>query len=46
LLASREDIFPEYTREGFEKAFSTRFHIRKTEAVQDSERALYLMELR
>ncbi|MCE9645206.1 MAG: class I SAM-dependent methyltransferase [Chloroflexi bacterium] len=46
LLASREDIFPEYTHEGFEKAFSTRFHIRKTEAVQDSERALYLMELR
>jgi hypothetical protein len=44
LLASREDIFPSYTREGFETAFSARFKIHKSEAVRDSERALYLME--
>jgi len=44
LLTSREDIFPEYTREGFESAFSARFKIHKTEAVRDSERTLYLME--
>ncbi len=43
LLASREDIFPNYTREGFEAAFSTRFTIHKSEAVRDSERVLYLM---
>lgn len=45
LLTSREDIFPNYTREGFEKAFSARFNIRRAEAVRDSERTLYLMEL-
>jgi hypothetical protein len=46
LLASREDIFPDYTREGFETAFSARFTIRKSETVRDSERTLYLMETR
>jgi hypothetical protein len=44
LLASREDIFPGYTREGFEAAFSARFKIHKSESVRDSERTLYLME--
>jgi hypothetical protein len=46
LLASREDIFPNYTREGFETAFLSRFIIRKAESVRDSERTLYLMEAR
>ena len=46
LLASRDDIFPSYTREGFEAAFSTCFTILRNEAVQDSERVLYLMEAR
>ncbi len=46
LLASRRDIFPDYTREGFEKAFSARFRTIKTELVGDSERVLYLMESR
>ncbi len=44
LLASREDIFPNYNREGFEKAFSARFKIHRAIAVRDSERILYLME--
>jgi hypothetical protein len=44
LLASREDIFPDYTREGFETAFLARFYIRKSEPVRNSERILYLME--
>ena len=44
LLTSREDIFPTYTREGFEAAFSARFYIHKNEVVRDSERVLYLME--
>ncbi len=44
LLASREDIFPNYTRKGFEEAFSARFAIRKSEPVRDSERTLYLMQ--
>jgi ribosomal protein L11 methylase PrmA len=44
LLTSREDIFPSYTREGFEAAFSACFVIHKSESVRDSERTLYLME--
>ena len=44
LLTSREDIFPNYTHEGFESAFSTRFVIRKSVPVRDSERTLYLLE--
>ena len=44
LLTSREDIFPNYTREGFESAFSACFMIRKSESVRDSERTLYLLE--
>ena len=44
LLASREDIFPNYTREGFEAAFSARFKIHSAESVRDSERTLYLMQ--
>lgn len=46
LLASRQDIFPDYTREGFEAAFSRYFKIHAAEAVRDSERHLYLMEAR
>ena len=46
LLSSRKDIFPSYTREGFEAAFLERFIIHKAELVRDSERVLYLMEAR
>ncbi len=46
LLASRKDIFPDYTKEGFEKAFSTYFHVIKSESLRDSERILYFMEAR
>ena len=44
LLASREDIFPGYTREGFESAFSHKFRIHEAVPVRESERVLYLME--
>lgn len=44
LLASREDIFPNYTREGFESAFQQRFRISEAVNVRESERVLYLME--
>ena len=43
LLATREDIFPNYTREGFESAFGDRFVIQKAELIQESERVLYKM---
>ena len=44
LLSSRKDIFPNYTREAFEDAFSARFAIREKVAVKESERFLYLMQ--
>jgi len=44
LLVSRDDIFPAYTREGFEAAFARRFKICEAVDVQESERVLYLME--
>ena len=46
LLSSRKDIFPAYTREGFEAAFLERFILHKAELVRDSERVLYLLEAR
>jgi len=46
LLASRPDIFPEYTQEGFEAAFSGEFTIDRAEAIVDSQRTLYLMRAR
>jgi hypothetical protein len=44
LLASRIDVFDDYTPEGFEAAFAEHFAIRRSERVGDSERTLYLMD--
>ena len=44
LLLSREDIFPNYTREGFENAFQQKFTIVEAVNLRESERVLYLME--
>jgi len=43
MLATREDVFDDYTREGFEGAFATRFALDRSEAIQDSGRRLYLL---
>lgn len=43
LLASREDIFTEYTQEGFETAFRRHFETVRSVPVPHSERTLYLM---
>ena len=43
LLATREDIFPRYTRTGFEEAFGRRFEIEATEPIPGTDRILYLM---
>ena len=44
LLASRLDIFPNYTKTGFEEAFRRCYIIMEEIPVQGSERILYLME--
>jgi ribosomal protein L11 methylase PrmA len=44
LLSTREDIFPHYTQEEFERAFGNLFIIHKKLGVKDSQRALYLMQ--
>jgi hypothetical protein len=44
LLATREDIFPNYTETGFEKAFSNTYKILERVKVGDSKRTLYLMK--
>jgi len=44
LLASRQDIFPEYHAEGFERAFKRSFTIHACIRIPESERTLYLME--
>jgi len=44
LLATREDIFDDYTKENFEKEFSKSFKINEFVTIPESERILYLME--
>jgi hypothetical protein len=43
LLVSRPDIFPDYTKDGFETAFARHFTIESSARVADSERWLYYM---
>ena len=44
LLYTREDIFPEYTREGFESAFKQCFSIERSENIEGTDRTLYLLK--
>jgi hypothetical protein len=44
LLATRADIFPDYTPEAFERIFAERFEIKHCELIEDSQRRLYLMK--
>jgi len=44
LLSTREDIFPDYCQDVFEKAFKIYFDIKVKRKVKDSERVLYLMK--
>ncbi len=46
LLATREDVFPGYSREGFEAAFGSCFEIVSTHAISGSDRILYRMHRR
>jgi hypothetical protein len=44
LLASREDIFPDYHARGFEKEFARFFSIERSEKIAQSGRCLYLLK--
>ncbi len=44
MLATREDIFPDYTQVLFEKIFQKYFKIIKTGEISNSDRTLYLMK--
>lgn len=46
MLASREDIFFDYTEQGFENAFSRYFEIVDAVPIPESDRTLYLMSSR
>ena len=46
LLATREDIFDDYTQEAFEHEFSRHFTIEASVGITDSERVLYSMRRR
>jgi hypothetical protein len=46
LLATREDLFPNYTLDGFTQPFSHYFSIERSESVPESDRMLYLLERR
>lgn len=46
LLMNRADIFPDYTVEGFERAFEPHWSIENRQRVGDSQRTLYLMRRR
>ena len=46
LLATRKDIFDQYTLAGFEHAFSQSFDIRERCPVRESNRMMYVMTRR
>jgi ribosomal protein L11 methylase PrmA len=43
MLSLREDIFPDYNQNGFERAFLPFFTIARTHPIDDSERIIYMM---
>ena len=43
MLAARDDVFPDYTVEGFRSAFAGSFELREETPVADSARTLYWM---
>ena len=46
MMASRKDVFGEYTEETFEACFEFYFETRKREKIKDTNRILYLMKAR
>ena len=46
LLATREDVFKDYTREAFEEVFGQAYEIIRKADINESKRTLYLLRLR
>jgi hypothetical protein len=46
LLATRQDIFPDYSREGFERAFAAHFDVHALQAVTGTPRTVFAMTRR
>jgi len=46
MMAAREDIFTDYTLEGFERDFGVYFALRQRDEIAESGRTLYLWEKR
>jgi ribosomal protein L11 methylase PrmA len=46
LLATREDIFVDYTQQAFESEFAKQFFLERSQPITGSERILYLMRRR
>jgi len=46
MLATRDDIFVDYTRTGFESAFSEYFTIEQVVPVRETARVMYVMSKR
>jgi hypothetical protein len=46
LLATREDKFPDYSIEHFQREFSRYFRIRDTQPIRESGRILFVLERR
>jgi hypothetical protein len=46
MLATREDVFPEYTAEDFERAFARHFRLISKVPIRESGRTIYRMEQR
>jgi hypothetical protein len=46
LLATRRDVFPDYTIEGFREAASERFETVLERSIEDSPRTLFLLRRR
>jgi hypothetical protein len=46
LLMNREDVFPDYSSEGFERAVGAHFDVLRKLPIQDSIRTLYLLRAR
>lgn len=46
MLATREDIFTDYDRAGFERAFGAEFELVDSAEIESSERIVYLMKRR